>query len=277
LSVKWFQRFWRWALQWNSPRTPQASRLLPPASVQDPERIPLITRRSRFLSIRTFVGKPAHWIALGVFFGCVIAALYLVMQANIPWNEPQQWMQHLSELGWIGVVFFILFLAMAIVIGPIPSTPFTIASGVIWGPNLAALYGIIGIFFGSIIAYFIGRTLGRSAVKALTGKAIHFSTHRGETYLGWVIMMTHMIPIMPYELISYGAGISGLSFPLFAITALLGIIPCTLMLTHMGAALTLNLWLAGAIALTFITIVGTLAWGVKKHNWFGLKEVISFH
>jgi uncharacterized membrane protein YdjX (TVP38/TMEM64 family) len=234
-----------------------------------PERIPLATRRARL--------KAAHWIVLGVFLGCAIAAFYLVTQANIPWDEPQQWMQQLSDLGWIGVVFFITFLAMAIVIGPIPSTPFTIASGAIWGPNLAALYGVIGIFLGSIIAYFIGRILGRSAVKALTGKAVYFSTHRGETYLGWVIMITHMIPIMPYELISYGAGISRLSFSLFSITALLGIIPCTLMLTHMGAALTLNLWVAGAIALTIVTVVAVLAWGAKKHNCFGLKEVVSFH
>lgn len=268
MSVKWFQSFFQRVFQPDASRVSPVSRFLPPASVQHSEKIPLATRRNR--------PKAAHWIALGVFVGCAIAALYLVTQANIPWDEPQQWMRQLSELGWIGVVFFITFLATAIVIGPIPSTPFTIASGAIWGPNLAALYGVIGIFFGSIIAYFIGRTLGRSAVKALTGKAVYFSTHRGETYLGWVIMMTHMIPIMPYELISYGAGISGLSFPLFSIAALLGIIPCTLMLTHMGAALTLNLWLAGAIALIFITVVATLAWGVKKHNWFGLKEVISF-
>lgn len=267
--TKILQRFWQGAFQQNAARFSHSSRRLPPAPMVPSERIPLATCRAR--------PKAAHWIALGVFLGCAIAAFYLVTQANIPWDEPQQWMQQLSELGWIGVVFFITFLATAIVIGPIPSTPFTIASGAIWGPNLAALYGVIGIFLGSIIAYFIGRTLGRSVVKALTGKAVYFSTHRGETYLGWVVMITHMIPIMPYELISYGAGISGLSFSLFSIPALLGIIPCTLMLTHLGAALTLNLWVAGAIALTFVTVVATLAWGVKKHNWFGLKEVVAFH
>lgn len=264
--MKRLQRWWNRVFQ---RRISDPARQLPPAPAQHPELIPLATRRAR--------PKVAHWIALGVFLGCAIAALYLATQANINWDEPQQWMQQLSELGWMGIVFFVLFLATAIVIGPIPSTPFTIASGAIWGPNLAAFYGTIGIFMGTIIAYFIGRTLGRSAVKALTGKAVYFSTHRGETYLGWVILITHMIPIMPYELISYGAGISGLSFSLFSMTALLGIIPCTLMLTHMGAALTLNLWLAGAIALTFVTVVATLTWGVRKHNWFGLKEVISFH
>lgn len=227
--------------------------------------------------MKSFRQNRSHQIALAVFLGCAIATLWLFTQSGIDWSEPETWMQQLAGLGWIGILGFILFLAIAIVIGPIPSTPFTIASGAIWGPMHAGLYGIIGIFLGSLIAYFIGRTLGRSTVKALTGKAVYFSTHRGEWYLGWVVMLTHLIPIMPYELISYGSGITGLSLPLFASTCLLGIIPCTLMLTHVGAALTLNMWAAVAIVLTFVSVVGTLAWGVKRHNWFGLQEVILFH
>lgn len=223
------------------------------------------------------IQKRSHWVALALLSGCAIAGFHFMTQAGITFSNPEQWMQQLSELGQVGIVSFILLLATAIVIGPIPSTPFTIASGAIWGPNLAAVYGTIGIFLGSILAYFIGRTLGRSAVKALTGKAVYFSTHRGEAYLGWVILITHMIPVLPYDLISYGAGISGVSFPLFSITALLGIIPCVLMLTHMGAALTLNLWVTIGIIILFITTLTTLTWGIRKHNWFGLREVISFH
>ncbi len=219
----------------------------------------------------------SHWLALAIFVGCAIASFVLTTQTNLQWSDPQAWMQQLNDLGWIGVVGFIGILATAIVIGPLPSTPFTIASGAIWGANVAAIYGTIGIFLGSVIAYFIGRTLGRSAVKALTGKAIQFSSHRGDRYLGWVILVTHLIPVMPYEFVSYGAGISGLSLSLFARSAVLGIAPCTWMLTHLGAALTLNLWLAVAIALGFISVVGTLAWGVRRHNWFGLNDVISFH
>jgi uncharacterized membrane protein YdjX (TVP38/TMEM64 family) len=199
-----------------------------------------------------------------------------MIQADIPWSSPQQWVRHLQDLGWIGVVAFISFLAIAIVIGPIPSTPFTIAAGTVWGPMHAGLYGIIGIFLGSILAYFIGRTLGRSAVKALTGKVIHLSTHRGHWYVGWVVMVTHLIPIMPYELISYGAGMSGLSFPMFSVTCALGIIPSTLLLTHMGEALALNLPVALAIAFILFVIVGTFAWGVKRHNWLGIKDIVVF-
>lgn len=227
-------------------------------------------RRSRLLN-------PTNLIALMVLSGCLLAGGWLTYQADLWSASPDQWMERISQLGWQGVVFFILFLATAIVIGPIPSTPFTIAAGAVWGPILAGLYGIIGIFIGSLIAYFIGRTLGRSTVKALTGKVVHFSTHRGEFYVGWVIMMAHMIPVMPYELFSYGAGISGLSLPIFASTCLLGIIPCTLLLTHLGSVLTLSMPFAIAVIGLAVVVLGTLGWGVKRYNWFGLKDVISFH
>lgn len=221
--------------------------------------------------------QPATGIALAVLVGCAIAAFWLITQSGIQWAEPQQWLQQLKALGWKGVAFFIAFLAIAIIVGPIPSTPFTAAAGTVWGPNQAGLYGVLGIFLGSVAAYFIGRTLGRSAVKALTGKSVSLSTHRGERYLGWVILIGHTLPVMPYDLLSYAAGISGLSFQVFAVSCLLGIIPCTLMMTYMGAALMLNPGGTVAIALVLIGGCAILAWGVRRHNWFGLKDVILFH
>lgn len=234
-------------------------------------------KRTKALRHRRFLGlKPSHWIVLFVTVLCVIGGRWLVTRTGIDWQSPQQWIQQLYGLGWIGILLFISFSAIAIVVSPIPSTPFTIAAGTIWGPVPAGIYGTIGIFLGSIMAYLIGRTWGRATVKVLTGKAIYLSKHRGEKYLGWVVMLTHMIPVIPYDLISYGAGISGLSFIWFALPCLLGITPCTFLLTHLGAAIMLNSGVTLAIALGFIAVIGVLAWGVKQRNWFGLADVISF-
>ncbi|MGF1603923.1 MAG: TVP38/TMEM64 family protein [Thermosynechococcaceae cyanobacterium] len=139
--------------------------------------------------------------------------------------------------------------------------PFTVAAGIVWGPLPAAIYSVIGLYVGSLIAYFIGRTWGRSIAKVLTGKAIYISKHRGDRYLGTIVLVAHLIPVMPYDLISYGAGISGLSFRWFAIPCLLGLIPCVLLLTHVGAALTLNFATTVVVTLAFVLVMGILAWG----------------
>ncbi|MGF1603924.1 MAG: hypothetical protein ACFCU8_18285 [Thermosynechococcaceae cyanobacterium] len=67
--------------------------------------------------------KSAHWVALMGFAVCAIAGGWLLTRSGITWDAPQQWIAQLSNLGWVGITFFISLLAIAIVISPIPSTP----------------------------------------------------------------------------------------------------------------------------------------------------------
>lgn len=209
-----------------------------------------------------------------LFFGLVV--WWLITQSGFNLSTPLSLMQSISRLGWSGILIYISLLAMAIVISPIPSTPITIAGGAVWGPIAAGIYGTIGVFLGSLTAYFIGRTLGRSAVQTLSGKVIYLSKHRGEIYLGWLMFIVHLLPVLPFDLMSYSAGISGLSLPIYASATLLGIIPATFFLTHMGAAFAIGLPVVIAFVAAFLVLVIGLPWGVRRYNWFGLKDVIRF-
>lgn len=229
--------------------------------------------RKRASRWQTLVNVP-NTIALVFLIGCALAGWWFVTRSGISLASPQTFVDSIKSMGSLGVLIYIGFLIVAIVVGPIPSTPVTVAAGAVWGPLPAALYGVIGLCLGSIAAYLIGRTLGRSAVQALMGKSIYFSKHRGEVYLGWIVFVTHLLPVMPYDLVSYGAGISGLSFPIFAVANVLGLIPNTLLLTHMGSALTIGLPVALALAIVFLVLLVVLPWGVKQHNWLGLRDTI---
>lgn len=215
-------------------------------------------------------------IALLFLLLCGLAGWWLITQSGFNLSTPSSLMQSVNSLGWLGILIYISLLVLAIVISPIPSTPITIAGGAVWGPIPAGIYGIIGVFLGSMIAYFIGRTLGRSAVQALTGKVIYFSKHRGEVYLGWLMFISHLLPIFPFDLMSYGAGISGLSLPIYTSTTLLGTIPGTFFLAYIGAVFTIGLPVGIAFGITFLVLVIGLPWGVRRYNWFGLKDVVRF-
>lgn len=227
-------------------------------------------RRSRLKALF----KLPNLFAFGFLLLCAVAAWWLLTQTQINFSSPHHFVQSIKDLGWWGILAYIGFLIVAIVIGPVPSTPVTIAAGAVWGPLPAAVYGVTGLFLGSVAAYLIGNTLGRSAVQALTGKAIYFSKHRGEVYLGWIVFITHLMPFLPYDLISYGAGISGLSLPIFAVANFLGLIPNTLLLTYMGSAFTIGLPVALTLVIVFFAMLVLLPWGVKRHNWLGLRDTI---
>lgn len=215
-------------------------------------------------------------IALAVLLLCFLVCWWLVRQPDVNLFTPEDFMRSVKQLGFWGPLVYISILALSVVISPIPSAPLAVVAGVIWGPILAGVYSIIGGFIGSLVAYFLGRTLGRSAIKALTGKAIYFSKRRGEVYLGWLIFITRLLPVLSFDLISYGAGITGISLPIYATATLLGMIPSTFLLTYMGSAFTVEMPMAMALAVIFLIILVALPWVIKRYNWFGMRDVIRF-
>lgn len=217
---------------------------------------------------------PTNGLAIGILGLCLLLAWWLLTQSAIDWSQPAAIARSIQQMGTLGVLLYISFVIVAIVIGPIPSTPVTIAAGAIWGPMTAGIYATIGVFAGSLTAYFIGRTLGRSAVRAMLGKVIYLSNHRGKRYMGMLVFVMHAIPVLPYDLMSYGAGISGLPLSLYASCALLGIIPCAFFLTFMGASFSIGLPIALSLIGLFLMVVVILPWGIKRYNWLGLKDVI---
>ncbi|MBW4464818.1 MAG: TVP38/TMEM64 family protein [Pegethrix bostrychoides GSE-TBD4-15B] len=217
---------------------------------------------------------PQNLLALALLVFCSLLALWLLTRCGLDITQPHEMAESIQALGWVGILIYISFLVIAIVIGPIPSTPVTIAAGAIWGPVTAGIFGVVGIYLGSLAAYFIGRTLGRSVVRALLGKTIYFSSQRGEVYLGWLVFVTHSMPFLPYDLVSYGAGISGMSFPIYAVACFMGVIPCIFFLTCMGAAMTGGMGLGIALVAVFGLLLLLLPIGIKRYNWWGLRDVI---
>jgi uncharacterized membrane protein YdjX (TVP38/TMEM64 family) len=230
------------------------------------------TKRSK--QLQPWLNLP-NGVALIVLLGCVGGGWWLISHVQANQLTPAYVLQSLHRLGWLGIFAFISISALAIVVSPIPGTPLTITAGAIWGPIPAGIYAAIGIFAGSMLAYCIGRTLGRSTVRALTGKSIHLSKHRGEVYLGWLMFVSHLFPVLPFDLLSYGAGISRLSLPIYASATLLGTIPGTFLLTYAGSTLKLGVEGAIAILAALLLLLLVLPWAVKRHNWLGLRDVVK--
>jgi len=204
---------------------------------------------------------------------CLLVCWWL-QHPDIDLFTPTGFKQAVNNLGLLGPLVYISVLVLSVVISPIPGASLAVVAGAMWGPILAGIYSVIGGFLGSLIAYFLGRTLGRSAIKALTGKIIYFSKQRGEIYLGWLIFITRLLPVLSFDLISYAAGISGLSLPIYATATLLGMIPSTFLLTYMGAAFTIDMPLAIAFSIIFTIGLMGLPWVIKRYNWLDLRNII---
>lgn len=173
-----------------------------------------------------------------------------------------------------GPLLYMGILAISVVVSQIPGVPLALAAGALWGPFLAGLYSVLGAFLGGLVAYGIGQRFGRTAIQALTGKQIACSTERGEAYVGGLIFLMRLLPIFSFDLISYGAGLSGLSFPIYASATLLGMIPSTFLLTYVGGTLSIGPGLGAGLALIFTLAFVGIPWLMHRHNWLNVRDLV---
>lgn len=179
-----------------------------------------------------------------------------------------------APLGIWGPLLYIAVLALSVVVSQIPGVPMAIAAGTVWGTWLGGAYSIIGGFLGAMVAYYLGRTLGRSSIQALSGKAFYFSTQRGHLFLGWLVFITRLLPVVSFDLVSYGAGMARLSLPIYACATLLGMAPSTLLITYLGELSTLSMPITVIFWIFFLVVLIGLPWGIRRYNWLGLREII---
>lgn len=212
-------------------------------------------------------------IALAVLLLCLIIC-WLWSQPDLNFLTPEGFEQEINKLGFFAPLIYILIIAVSVVISPIPGAPLTVVAGTIWGAITAGIYSVIGGFLGSLIAYFLGYTLGRSSIKFFTGKLIYFSKQKGELYLTVLIFITRLLPIFSFDLISYGAGISGLSFTKYAIATLLGMIPSTFLLTYLGASFKLGIPLGITYGLIFVFFLIIFPWLIRKYNLGKIGDIV---
>ena len=220
----------------------------------------------------------ANWQTLSTIAIPVVIALSLFIvqrQWDINLFSAEGFQTAADRIGPWGPLLYVLLLVISVVVSQIPGAGLAIAAGAVWGPLTAGIYTIIGGFLGAIIAYSLGKTIGPSLLKAITGKRITFSKDRGELYLGGLIFLMRLVPVFSFDLISYGAGITKLSLPIYASATLLGMIPSTFLLTYLGGAFHLGTGAIVGIISFFIAGLVLLPWGIRRHNWLDLKNVVQ--
>lgn len=147
--------------------------------------------------------------------------------------------QFLNQNKNISAILYILIMALAIIISPIPSAPLAIFSGYFFGTILGFIYTIIGATIGAIIAFLIGRYFSKFIIEKF-GKKLNLFNDISENKLMITIFITRLIPLLQFDLISYGAGITKIRLSKFTIATLFGMMPVTFLLVYSADMIKIN-------------------------------------
>ena len=127
------------------------------------------------------------------------------------------------NLGILGIFLFVLIMAVQGLIVPLPSEIVLLATGMIWGWFWGGIMGIIGSMVAALLCYYISKRGGRPLAEKFVGeKTIEIADKFIKKHGMKAIIITRFIPIIPFDVISYTAGIVDIDVKKYSIGTLIG-------------------------------------------------------
>lgn len=141
---------------------------------------------------------------------------------------------HITRLDAWGPLIVIGLMVLAILVSPIPSAPIALAAGAAYGHIWGTLYILLGAEIGALIAFGLARWLGGETLKRWFGERLSVGLLGSQNALMGIVLVSRLLPFISFDIISYAAGLTPLTFWRFALATLAGIIPASFLLAHFG-------------------------------------------
>lgn len=157
---------------------------------------------------------------------------------------------------WAPVIFVGLYaLATAVAI---PGTVLTLAGGALFGFFWGTVYNSIAANIGANLAFLVARFLGRDAVEVLAGERLDKLDRATKAHGFRGLLTLRLVPLVPFNALNFGSGLTAMSWPVYAGATLVGILPGTIVYTMFADALLMGSREASRDALTRVLVSGGL-------------------
>lgn len=176
--------------------------------------------------------RRTYRLKAGILVALVVAAIVVAFTVDIPDAQPLR--DRVENAGVWGVVIFVLVYA-ALALTPFPASALTVASGLLFGLVTGVIVVAVAATLGAWIAFLIARWLGRDGVSRLDWKRVasidSMLARRGLA----AVLIVRLIPLFPFALVNYAAGLSAVRQRDYVIGTGIGILPATIGYAALGA------------------------------------------
>jgi uncharacterized membrane protein YdjX (TVP38/TMEM64 family) len=172
------------------------------------------------------------------------------------------------------------FAALYIISSPIPflAPLLSAVAGILFGTILGTLYTIAIAALSALVPFTLARRLGREWVESkLKGRRLdEIYQQSGGSQGFWFVLLLRAVPMLPWEVQNYAAGLTKVSIPTFVLATMLGIIPGSFSLVFLGASVAdpSPLQLSIAVAVKVVTALVPVV-AIYVRNRRGKKEAAA--
>jgi len=215
--------------------------------------LPRPTRRQALVLLAIAVGS----VLLSFVIDSLLGQLIPLDPASI-----RDW---LGRRGAYAPLIYILLLATAVVVTPIPSVPLDIAAGLAFGLFWGTIYTLIGAELGALVAFGLARHFGRPWLAGRLRPSTLQQIDRLSDQLGVRgLFLTRLLPVFNFDWVSYAAGLTRIPVRSFALVTLAGMTLPVIGIVAVGDALVTDPGRAALIfgALLLLVVVPLLWWAI---------------
>jgi len=136
---------------------------------------------------------------------------------------------------WYGPAVFIALYAVSCVFA-VPASVFILAAGFIWGWKLGGTYALIGGLLGASGSFWVGRFVGEGLLNRFgrIGRTVESQVKNAR--FGSLLIL-RLVPLFPFAILNYGAGVAGVRFGTFVAATTLGLAPSNYVVAYCSDAL----------------------------------------
>lgn len=140
--------------------------------------------------------------------------------------------------GWAAAISFLL-MVFAAIIAPLPQFLITLTNANLFGWWQGAILSWTSSMVGAALCFYIARILGRDVAIRFTTKAgLEHVERFFERYGKYTILICRLLPFLSFDIVSYAAGLTAMSFGGFFLATGIGQLPATIIYSYVGGLLT---------------------------------------
>lgn len=163
----------------------------------------------------------------------------------------------IDEYGTYAMLVSAALMIFQSIMAPLPAFIITFANANLFGWWQGAILSWSSAMLGAILCFYISRILGRDMVEKLTSKVGLESVDKFfEKHGKHSILIARLLPFISFDIVSYGAGLTSMTFLPFVIATGLGQLPATVIYSYVGGMLTggVQLLVTGLLMLFALSI-----------------------
>lgn len=164
----------------------------------------------------------------------VAIAVFLLNKYNfLKGLGPNEIKEYIQGKGAMAPIIYVVILTLLPLL-LFPDSVLVIAGGMVFGLWEGVVLTSIGSLLGGIIAFLISRVLGNGVVKKLIKRDIVMFDNKGNQSAFFLILILRLIPLFPFKVVSYSAGLTDMKLRDFSLATVIGSLPGIIVYTNLG-------------------------------------------